>query len=130
MLPCFQLFGVDFCLRSAATQEQEQKKRVRAPKKPNRRGPLLSPPWNLEKPFSISYLHQNPYHHIHRRGKTQSNKMSGHGPPAPRRNSSMYRRNNPSTTIKKSLSTQSENGTTSTGATNGYPLKSPSPTPS
>ncbi|KAI3523933.1 hypothetical protein L1887_02453 [Cichorium endivia] len=56
--------------------------------------------------------------------------MSGQGPPAPRRNSSMYRRNNPSTTIKKSLSTQSENGTTSTGATNGYPLKSPSPAPS
>lgn len=56
--------------------------------------------------------------------------MSGHGPPAPRRTSSTHRRNNPSTTIKKSLSTQSENGTTSTGATNGYPLKSASPTPS
>ncbi|KAL4590447.1 hypothetical protein LXL04_003377 [Taraxacum kok-saghyz] len=56
--------------------------------------------------------------------------MSGHGPPVPRRSSSMYRRNNPSTTIKKSLSTQSENGTTSTAATNGHQLKSPAPTPS
>lgn len=42
----------------------------------------------------------------------------------------MSRRNNSSTTIRKSSSTQSENGTTSTGATNGYPLKSPSTTSS
>ncbi|KAJ0490299.1 putative CBS domain-containing protein CBSCBSPB [Helianthus annuus] len=50
---------------------------------------------------------------------------------ASRRNSSsLHRRNNPSTTLRKSTSTQSENGTTSTGATNGFPLKSPSPAPS
>lgn len=57
-------------------------------------------------------------------------------PPVPRRNSSMQRRNNnPSattttTSMRKPSSTQSENGTTSTGATNGYPLKTSSPTAS
>ncbi|KVH89683.1 CBS domain-containing protein CBSCBSPB3 isoform X1 [Cynara cardunculus var. scolymus] len=57
--------------------------------------------------------------------------MSGQVPPASsRRSSSMLRRNNPSTSTRKSSSTQSENGTTATGATNGHPLKSPLSTPS
>lgn len=42
----------------------------------------------------------------------------------------MLRRNNPSTSTRKPSSTQSENGTTATGATNGHPLKSPLSTPS
>lgn len=42
----------------------------------------------------------------------------------------MLRRNNPSTSTRKPSFTQSENGTTATGATNGHPLKSPLSTPS